>query len=322
VTLRARAVCLARLLLSLIVLAPALGGGAAFAAPREVRFGCFVTSISNLSPADGSFRMVAYIWTVDPAGTFDPATDLQVLARESLITAATRTTLPDGSVHAAAVVDATVDHAYDVRAYPFDRETLRLRFESVEDSTELVFVPDRADSRIADFVELPGWHIDRLDIDAEPHRYDTGFGHRIDLPTFSRVSVDVHVARNRSPLLLGKFTGFLIAFVITAMVYAVPPGELGVRLGMTTGSIFSAVFNRYRLEDSIGFDAAFGLADQTTLLISSVILVTLVLSIVSHQRLQRTEDKAAVVRADRRLGAAVILVHLALFALAFGVALA
>jgi hypothetical protein len=287
-----------------------------------VRFGAFITSISDLDPDDGSFRMVGYIWTVDPAARFNPVGQIEVLARESKIQPIAQTVLPDGSLYVAASFDAIADHDFDVRAYPFERSVLGLQFEAVEDVTELVFVPDRRDSRIADFAVVPGWHIDGLELRSEIHRYDTGFGYRAELPSFSRVEVAVEVGRDRSPLILGKFTGFLVAFLITAIVYVVPPTELGARLGMTTSSVFAAVANRYRLEDAIGFDAAFGLVDRVTLLTFGAILLTLVVSLVSHHRLQQGADPAAVTSLDRRIGIALMAAILVLFSLAFRAALA
>ncbi len=308
-------------LLTLALAALLLGSGPAAAEPRQVRFGCFVTSISGLSPADGSFRIAVYFWTVDPAARFDPVQELQVLARQSQISPAERMLLPDGSLYVSATIDAVVDHDYDVRDYPFERDTMVLKLESNQDTSELSFVPDSANSRIADFADLPGWRIDGLQVGTELHTYDTGFGHRTTLPTFSRLNIAVDVSRNRSLLILGKFTGYLIAFLITGLVFAVPPGELGIRLGMTTSSIFAAVFNRYRLEDAIGFDAVFGLVDQATLLTFSAILWAVALSLIAHRRLLRGDERAAVARSDRRLGAVVMVVHLALLAAAFASAL-
>ena len=316
-TERARRLCIAvaahvgALALALLAATPAA------AEPRNVRFGGFVTSISGLDPSDGSFRISAYVWTVDPAGTFDPASGLQIIARELHITDDSRMTLPDGSLYIGATVNAVIDHGFDMSDYPFERDTLTLTIESDEDSSRLVFVPDQADSRIADFVDLPGWHIDGVEIRAGMHTYQTRFGHWSESPTFSRLRVGIDVSRNRSPLFLGKFTGFLVAFLITAMVFAVPPAELGIRVGMTTSSIFAAVFNRYRLEDAIGFDAVFGLVDQVTVLIFSAILWTLVLSVVSH-RMTRRQLAAW---HDRRLGGAIVLAHLLLLGAAFAAAL-
>ena len=149
-------------LLRLVVLALCLQVGAAAADPREVRFGAFITSISDLDPDDGSFRMVGYIWTVDPAARFNPVGQIEVLARESRVQPIAQTVLPDGALYVAASFDAIADHDFDVRAYPFERSVLGLQFEAVEDATELVFAPDRADSRIADFAVGPGWHINAL----------------------------------------------------------------------------------------------------------------------------------------------------------------
>ena len=52
-----------------------LSGGAA-AQPRDVEVGAFVSSLSDINPSDGSFRVVLYVWFNDPAGRFNVERDL------------------------------------------------------------------------------------------------------------------------------------------------------------------------------------------------------------------------------------------------------
>ena len=98
-----------------------------------------------------------------------------------------------------------------------------------------------------------------------------------------------------------------------------PPSELGVRVGMMTSSIFAAVFNRYRLEDAIGFDAVFGLVDQVSFLTFSAS------SRVLASRFSRTScgiprvDKGS--RGSTAARAAVMLIHGVLIMLAFAAAI-
>lgn len=302
-----------RLLAVMIALACATAAGAA---PREVRVGAFVTSLSGLDFADGSFRIAAFLWFVDPAGTFDPVRDLQVLARQSTLAPAERLVLPDGAVYSTVQVTAVVDQSYDLRNFPFSRQSLILRLETSQEIGDLIFVADNADSRIADFVRLPSWNITALRLEPSQETYDTGFGHRTERPTFSRMNLMIDVARDRSPLIFDKFTGFLVAMIITALVFAVPVNELGIRLAMTTSSIFAAVFNRYRLEDTVGFDASFSLMDQVSLLTFGAILTALVISLVAHN-LNGRRSPSAIRLVDRRLGIGAMIVYGVLLVAAF-----
>lgn len=85
--------------------------------PRHVRTGVFITSISDLEPADGSFRLTGYIWFNDPAARFDPRHS-RILARTLAVTATEQKVLPDGSGYSTAYFDAVIDLQFDVTRYP------------------------------------------------------------------------------------------------------------------------------------------------------------------------------------------------------------
>lgn len=61
-------------LVGLALMVGAALGAAARAEPREVRVGFYVTSISDIDLADGSFRIVADVWFNDPASSTRRAT--------------------------------------------------------------------------------------------------------------------------------------------------------------------------------------------------------------------------------------------------------
>jgi hypothetical protein len=177
------------------------------------------------------------------------------------------------------------------------------------------------DSALSDIVTLPVWHMDGLRLDQSTRTYDTGFGYRTERPTFSRLTLVVDIWRGGSWMQLEKFTGFLVALILTGLALLVPPTELGTRVGIMTSSIFAAVFNRYRLEDRIGFDTSFGLVDQVSMLTFSAILTMLLVSLYTHNQ-SRSRPAALVVPLDRRLGGAVLGAHWLMVALAFLLVLA
>ena len=295
----------------------------AFGAKAEthaIRIGTFVTSVSGVNPADGSFRISAYLWTVDPLGQFDPENQIEILGRNWSSRKIADRMMPDGSRYVAVLVEAVVDHQFDLHAFPFDHQKLTFSIEATSSAHSLVLVPDHADSRLADFLTVPGWTVTGLNLTSDAHLYDTSFGQTTAHPTFSRLTVGVDLTRNVSPLVVEKFAGFLVALIISALVFVVPVTELGTRIGMTTSSIFAAVFNRYRLEDSIGFDSVFGLVDQISLLTFSAILWTLGISLWTHRRAS-SHGKIVAARIDHQLGIAVIGLHILLMGLCLSLAM-
>lgn len=309
-----------RILSILFLLVLALTGATANAEPRQARLGVFVTSVSGVDAADGSFRISGYLWLVAVGEPLDPQKDIELLARQANVTPFVTTRLPDGLSYVAAAFDAVVDKAFDLGSFPFDRQDLTLAIEARDSSLSLALVPDQRDSTLSQGIEVAGWDIVGMRLDPAVQHYETGFGYRTANAGFSRVGVTVEVQRSRSPLLIEKFTGFLVAFIIAAVALAVPPRELGVRGGMLTGSVFAAVVNRYRLEDVIGFDAQFGLVDQISLITFSALIVTLALSVRSWRR-DGQPEAAKLWQRDRVQEVALLAIHGALLLLVILIAM-
>lgn len=283
---------------------------------REIKTGAYVTSISGINPADGSFRIAGYLWFVDPAGIFDPNQSIEIFAREATHDSMARIALDGTAVYSAIYFNAVVDADFDLRNYPYDKQNLSLTIETTKDMTDLIFVADTKDSGLAEMVNAPGWTLSNLRLLPSAKTYTTGFGYRSERPAFSRVTLHIDAQHNVSPLLFEKFTGYLVALVITALVFLVPASELGTRLSMLTSSIFAAVFNRYRLEDSLGFNHVFGLVDQISLITFVAILSVLAFSLYAHQLGQR-RTAAAVATLNRRVGLSMCLFFTGLLAWAF-----
>lgn len=292
------------------------GAAAARADVVRVKVGLFITSVNNIDPADGSVALTGYAWFVSPSGTFDPDKDIEWFGRTSSIKDIARTVLPDGNDYAAQEFSIVTDQVFDLRHYPFDRQSLNLRLESVRDKTQIILAPDLTDTRIADFATMQEWNFDGFRFHASDIGYDTKFGYRQTLPQFSRLTFIMDISRKTSAMVIEKFLGFTLAFVISCMIYLFATDDLGIRVGIATGSIFAAVYNRYSLDGKIGFDSSFGLTDQISLIAFSAIGTALLVSI--YVRRKRERDGAAIAeRFDNRLGAILVPFHLLLAIWAF-----
>jgi hypothetical protein len=282
--------------------------------PAESRFGVVVTSLANISPAAGSFELTAYAWAIDPTGIFDGERDLQILARHATIEEVERATMPDGATYTAYRIEATVDQDFDLRRYPFDRQTLRLPVETEIPPSRLRPVTGRDDNRIADFLVLNGWNVSNLRFETRTADQDAGFGQGVR-PNFTRLTLLIDIERQRSPLVIDKFIGYTAALLIAALIYVVPPGQIGVRIGMVTSAIFAAVGNRYGLDAALGAESGFGLVDQLSLIVFGAIILALVASLLVHH-LHEAGRRALAVRLDVAAGLAAALLSFGLAAAA------
>jgi hypothetical protein len=270
----------------------------------EVKIGLIVTSLARINPADGSFEITGYVWTIDPAGILDPENQLVVLTRSAELSRIQQATLPGGATFTALKLRATVDQAFDLRDFPFDRQTLRVNFETELPVDVLRLVPDRQDTRIADFLVVAGWRVTGLRLQERAVEYDTQL-RRWGAPTFSRLSLLIDVERKRSPLVIDKFVGYAMALMITALIFFVPTDQFGVRIGMSTSAVFAAVGNRYGLDALLGFDTSFGLAEVMSLTVFLAIFGSIAATVVVFE-LGRLAPTTASRRANLALGLAVV----------------
>lgn len=307
----------------LVLLWLALAGlaGAVQAQPREVRVGAYVTSISDVDVRDGRFRIVFFAWFNDPTGKFDLERDLYFVARDVEIDEVETEIAPDGNLYTYARIQVVAPHEFDLENFPFDRQKLMLRIEA-QDAEALNFVPDAEDTGFSDYIALRGWTIDKVAVSTAEHVYDTGFGYwRTDDTGYSQIVLNVDISRTRSTVLLDDFLGFTFAFLITSLTFFVPCTELGLRIGMTTGSLFAAVVNLNRLHDAVGFRPEFAMVDRLAFLVFGALFGSLAIAIATN-RMSKHGDLMEANRLDTRLGIALMSVVLVLILLTIQAALA
>jgi hypothetical protein len=277
-----------------------------------------VTSVSDIDSGEGTFRIALYAWFNDPAGRFDLARDLYVEARSVSFGEIETEAAPGGGSYTIVRIEAYVDHEFDFHHFPFDRQRLLLRLESAAPVAELRFAPDPDGARVSDYLRLVGWSIDGVTLVTDEHVYDTDFGYWEGADAaFSQILLAVEASRVRSPVLVDDFIGFTFAFLITALTFVVSCTELGLRVGMTTGSLFAAVTNLVRLDDAVGFKPSFGLVDRLAFLIFAAIVTALLISLTTNRISKHGEPEAAKARANRIdtiAGVATIAIYLALIA--------
>ena len=285
--------------------------GPGHAADRDVRVGAFITNLSNIDQANSTFEITFYAWFIDPAGTFDPRTDMYVIARSSSIDEVEVLPLAGGATNVTARISAVVDQAFDLSEFPFDSQVLVVRLEGAYGVDELRFVPDHEPPQVADYVRTAGWGVDGVSLTTDQHSYTVRYGLERAPDSFSQANLGVEVKRLHSPIVVDDFLGFIFAFVITSLTFFIPCKELGLRIGMTSGSLFAAILNLNRLLDAAGFQSVFGLVERVGFLVLGALVTAMIISIQTKRLAERRGDEYAN-RIDSILGAVVVSVFLVL----------
>ncbi|HEX2526298.1 MAG TPA: hypothetical protein VHL31_08340 [Geminicoccus sp.] len=285
---------------------------------QEVRVGLFVSTLSNIDFADGSFRIGADAWFVHRLDEFDPTKQLEVSARQGQIEPIRQYRLPDGTRYEWVRLQAQVDHDFTFDRFPFDRQTLRLVIEAVDPVDRLRLVPDVEDTRIGDLVAITGWDVTGWRLEEGQVSYDTEFGFPgKELRTYSRIVLTIDVARQRTGMVIDKFLGFTMAFLVSMLIYLMRTDQFGVRVGMAGGAIFAVVGNRTSLDAVLGSDNRLGLVDQLTVLVFASILTSLIVSLVVFHLKEAGREEVAW-RVNRIAGVTALVVFPLLAAIALG----
>ena len=180
---------------------------------------------------------------------------------------------------------------YNTRNYPFDKQKIAFQVESSEFATdELIFVPDRRNSKIAPKVkdEFSEWEIIKTDFHVGETNYQTSFGDPESESTqSSRFEIEMDIERLDSMLILFKLiTGILVAFLISSCVFWIKPINTDPRFGLCVGGLFAAIGNKYIVESIVPSTNEVTLLDNlhNITFVASFIIIISVISLNIYER--------------------------------------
>ena len=107
-------------------------------------------------------------------------------------------------------------------------------------------------------------------------------------------------------LSIDDFLGFTFAFIVTGLTFLLSCTDVGMRVGMTTGSLFAAVVNLNRLHDAAGFRPGFAMVDRLAFLVLGAIVGSLLITIFTHRMSKHDVQRAN--RIDTILGTGLLVV--------------
>lgn len=150
-------------------------------------------------------------------------------------------------------VSAKIRNDFDVRYFPFDKQTLHLKFEDAEhEKRVMLFEIDGhpySKSGIDDRISIDGVKINPLlTLTHEAHKYQNNFGNPRTLKNkddFDRVVATITIERSVGFLFIKIFLGLYISYLIAVVSFFVSPRDISTRFSLPVGGIFAAVGNKY-----------------------------------------------------------------------------
>jgi len=155
--------------------------------------------------------------------------------------------------------------SWKIGNFPFDRQKLRLSIENSQfDSRSLVFVADTVGQNFDKRFTLRGWDVDSCIVSTGIKVYETGFGDE-SLPKphteYSSYKLRLDIKRDAGGLFWKMFLGMYIAFLIAYICFYIHIDGMDSRFGLSVGSLFAVVGNKYIIDSSLPESSSFTLVD-------------------------------------------------------------
>jgi len=288
----------------LAVLCSVLGAAAISltAQPDTVRIGLYVNDIYDVNLSEKSFSAQFWVWFNYPDSALQPLETLEFPNAKELSESLSFTEKKGNVWWGGKRITAVLKKDWDIRRFPFDVQKMVIELEeSDRDTSSLVYVADKENTRIDPKLGLSNWQIERFELSTGARQYATTYGD----PTLTESSAYAHadfvlyIRRKTLGLFFSLFTGMYVSFFISWLVFFIDPVDVDPRFGLSVGGLFAAVGNKYIVDSILPQSTTFTLVDKLHILTYFFLLLCIVLSVASL-RIWKNGNPEASSRFDRR----------------------
>jgi hypothetical protein len=233
--------------------------------PDTVKTGIYITSIHDIDFKQNEYTINLWLWMRYKNKSFDFIQNLELPQAKTFTKLYSTVDSSDGDVFLLMKIQAIMKDSWKITDFPFDRQRLMLSFENSQfDSKSLVFQVDTAGKHFDPRFTLRGWIIDSFTIATGIKAYETAFGdNTIDKPhtEYSSYRVRIGVKRNANELFWKMFLGMYVSFLISYICFYIHADHIDSRFGLSVGSLFAAIGNKYIIDSALPESTSFTLVD-------------------------------------------------------------
>jgi hypothetical protein len=233
--------------------------------PDTVYTGIYVTSIHDIDFKQKEYTVNFWLWLKYKNKKFDFFQNLEVPQAKSVARSFVTTDTSDGRVYMLMKLQCVMKDSWKIGNFPFDRQNLRLSLENSQfDSHALVFVPDTSGKHYDPRFVVSGWKIDSFNISSGIKIYETGFGDESLVKPrteYSSYKVKIGINREATGLFWKMFLGMYLAFLIAYICFYIHPDGIDSRFGLSVGSLFAVIGNKYIIDSALPESTSFTLVD-------------------------------------------------------------
>jgi hypothetical protein len=277
--------------------------------------GIYITSIHNIDFKQKEFAITFWLWLKYKNPDLDFVNNLEVPGAKSVEKAFFTIDTIGEQIMLQMKMQCVMKDSWKISNFPFDEQKLRLSLENSQfDTSAMVFVADTLGEHYDRRFTLNGWNIDSCIITAGNKVYQTAFGDETAVKqesVYSAFRVRLSVTRNAGELFLKMFLGMYLAFFVSYICFFIHSDSMDSRFGLSVGSLFAVVGNKYIIESSLPESTSFTLVDT----LHAITLLYILLVITANAYSLRLVKKGQIQKAftmDNRMGAIVIISYILL----------
>lgn len=250
--------------------------------PDTVKVGIYITSIHDINFKDKEYSVNLWLWLKYKNRAFDFAHNLEVPQAKSVNMSFVSVDSSKETLYMQMKLQCVMKDSWKIGSFPFDKQRLRFSIENSQfDTRSLVFLADTVGNHYDPRFTLSGWVIDSCRVTTGTKVYETGFGDEsLAKPrtTYSTFRANMGIERNATGLFWKMFLGMYIAFLIAYVCFYIHADGMDSRFGLSVGSLFAVIGNKYIIDSSLPESTTFTLVDTlhglTLFFIFSVVSAT------------------------------------------------
>ena len=233
--------------------------------PDTVSIGIYITSIHDIDFKQKEYSVNFWIWLKYKKEEFDFYNNLEIPQAKNVTKSFVTTDSSDGMFITQMKLQCVMKDSWRIANFPFDRQSLRIAIENSQfDSRYMVFVADTVGNHYDPRFTLRGWSIDSCLITTGIKTYETNFGDDdVGKPKteYSSFRIRLVVSREATGLFWKMFLGMYIAFLISYVCFYIHADGMDSRFGLTVGSLFAVIGNKYIIDSALPESSSFTLVD-------------------------------------------------------------
>jgi hypothetical protein len=252
-----------------------------------VRTGVFIESLDGFDYGGSSFNATFWVWGFldSDAAVVQYRDGLEFISAQSVQKEVEGYIPSAGAQLLQQKYKAQMQHTWNMRSYPFIKDTLYLYLENISDVSAFAFEPDTAQSGISDQYTNSEWVIDGFSITAPVYSYNTSYGdrrHNNEGNAYSRLEVAVSISKRAAWVTFFKLTASVYLFFLLSLLPFCMKPDTDSRLSIPCATLFAVVSNQNIVDSIVPASTAITLLDSIHSLTQVMIICIIAILIVTN----------------------------------------